>query len=180
MNKNTRIVVQTPVGLTSECEVGETLGQRTVEGAVASAVSLDNGVRDFFDDSEDEVYYHGIKLNPFLFQDDVARLSLDVSSAQTGNHRMSAVAGTKLLNFNLEKSCCIVFGSKQRRQEIVKEWEKEPLVLYNKIMEQKMHAKYFLTWIWSKLKNLSTVHHRRFVVSESQGRVKCIKVFGSV
>ena len=68
MNENTRIVVQTPVGLTSECEVGETLGQGTVEGAVASAVSLDNGVRDFFDDSEDKVYYHGIKLNPFLFQ----------------------------------------------------------------------------------------------------------------
>ena len=48
MNENTRIQIQTPVGPTEECEVGETLGQGTVEGAVASAVNLDNGTSDFF------------------------------------------------------------------------------------------------------------------------------------
>ena len=67
MNENTRIQVQTPVGPTEECNTGETLGQGTVEGAVASAVNLDNGTRDFFKDSEVEVHYHGVRLNPFLF-----------------------------------------------------------------------------------------------------------------
>ena len=60
----------------------------TVEGTVASAVNLDNGVPDFFENGENGVYYHGLKLGPLLFQDDVARLSTDLSSAQGGNERM--------------------------------------------------------------------------------------------
>ena len=45
MNRNVRIQVQTPVGPTSKMDTGETLGQGSVEGAVASAVNLANGVR---------------------------------------------------------------------------------------------------------------------------------------
>ena len=51
MNENTQIQAQT----NEECNTGETLGQGTVEGAVASAVNLDNGTRDFFKESEVEV-----------------------------------------------------------------------------------------------------------------------------
>ena len=68
MNKNTRICVQTPVGVSEEENTGEGLGQGTVEGAIASAVSLDNGVRDYFMNSEEEIHYHGILLAPLLFQ----------------------------------------------------------------------------------------------------------------
>ena len=100
MNKNIRISVQTPLGATEEKDTGEGLGQGTIEGAIASAVSLDNGVRDFFKDSKDEIQYLGIPLAPLLFQDDVARLSLTVASAQAGNDRMMNVAETKLLDFN--------------------------------------------------------------------------------
>ena len=112
MNKNTRIRVQTPVGLTHAVDTGEGLGQGTIEGAIASAINLDNGVSDFFADSDDEIHYLGAKLGPLLFQDDVARLSLDVASAQRGNDRMLNVAETKLLNFNISKSCYTIFGSK--------------------------------------------------------------------
>ena len=52
MNKNTRISIQTPVGLTEERDTGEGVGQGTLEGAIISAVNLDNGVQDFFHDSE--------------------------------------------------------------------------------------------------------------------------------
>ena len=61
MNKNTCIRVQTPVGMSDSRDTGEGLGQGTVEGAIASSINLDNGVRDFFSDSEDEVYYSGLK-----------------------------------------------------------------------------------------------------------------------
>ena len=47
MNSDTRIQIQTPVGPTKEKSTGETLGQGTVEGAIASAVNLDNGVGTF-------------------------------------------------------------------------------------------------------------------------------------
>ena len=48
-------------------------------------------------------------------------------SAQGGNDRMENVAQTKLLNFNISKSCYTIFGSKQRRLEIEKNIELCPL-----------------------------------------------------
>ena len=54
MNKNTRISVQTPVGITEECDTGEGVGQGTLEGALVSAVNLDSGVNGYFHDSEYE------------------------------------------------------------------------------------------------------------------------------
>ena len=142
INKNTRISVQTPVGATKERDTGEGLGQGTVEGAIASAVNLDNGVRDFFKDSEDEIHYLGIPLGPLLFQDDVARLSLTVESAQNGNERMMNVAETKLLNFNQQKSCFAIFGSERRRLEMLNELSTSPLKLDGNDMVHEASIKY--------------------------------------
>ena len=139
MNQKTRIQIQTPVGITDPVDTGEGLGQGTVEGALASAINLDNGVWDFFACSDDEMHYLGLKLGPLLFQDDVARLALNVTSAERGNDRMENVAETKLLNFNLEKS---IFGRKQRRLEIEKDLEVKPLLLGGKEMVKERCIKY--------------------------------------
>ena len=45
MNKSIRIRVKTPVGVTPPCDTGPGMGQGTSEGAIISAVNLDNGVR---------------------------------------------------------------------------------------------------------------------------------------
>lgn len=141
MNENVRIKVHTPVGPTEQADTGETLGQGSVEGAVASAVNIDNGVHDFFKNSENEVYYLGLKLGPLIFQDDVARLSLDLHSAQSGNVRMRSVAESKLLDFNVGKSCFVVFGSKTR-SEILNKLSKEPLQLCDQPMKRESNVKY--------------------------------------
>jgi hypothetical protein len=47
-------------------------------------------------------------LGPALFQDDVSRLCDDPVSAQMGNDRMEAMAETKLLDFNMDKSCLLL------------------------------------------------------------------------
>ena len=142
MNKNTRICVQTPVGLTNEKDTGEGVGQGTLEGALISAVNLDNGVDDFFRDSEYEATYEEVDLQPLLYQDDVARLSMDLESAQMGNDRMENMAETKLLNYNLEKSCFIVFGDRKARQKINEELVSRPLMLCGANMVQEEQAKY--------------------------------------
>ena len=142
MNKNTRISVQTPVGLTEERDTGEGVGQGTLEGAIVSAVNLDNGVQDFFHNSEYEVSYGDVRLQPILYQDDVARLSLDLESTQMGINKMEAMAETKLLNFNLEKSCFIVFGNKKSRKEIKENLIDRPLQLCGVDMVQEEQAKY--------------------------------------
>ena len=142
MNKNTRISVHTPVGVTEEEDTGEGLGQGTLEGAIVSAVNLDNGVNDFFCDSEYEANYGDIRLQPVLYQDDVARLSLDIESTQMGNKKMETMAETKLLNFNMEKSCFIVFGSKKSREKIKEEVAANPIKLCGSDMVQEEQAKY--------------------------------------
>ena len=77
-----------------------------------------------------------------LFQDDVARLSLDISSAQAGNERMRNVAETKLLNFNTEKSCFVIFGSDRRRRELMKDLSHSPLMLGDQPMKNEKNIKY--------------------------------------
>ena len=147
MNKNTRIRVKTPVGVTEFRNTGEGLGQGSTEGAIASAVNLDNGVQDFFSDSEDEVMYHGLKILPLIFQDDVAQLSLTVAAAQAGNLKMQCVAETKVLDFHPKKSCYIIVGPKKRRQEIINEIASQPLMLYDQNMMYEHSAKYLGDWL---------------------------------
>ena len=177
MNKNTRISVQTPVGMTDEIDTGEGLGQGTVEGAIASAVSLDNGVRDYFENSEDEIHYHGLPLAPLLFQDDVLRLSLGITSAQAGNTKMEDVAESKLLNFNLEKSCYSVIGRERRRLEIMKELSHKPLQLCGKAMVHATSVKYLGDIIsengLSDSVNL-TVNSRKRLATKAIYEIRCI------
>ena len=41
-----------------------------------------------------------------------ARLSQDLESAQAGNNKMEAISDSKLLNYNLDKSCFLFMGNK--------------------------------------------------------------------
>ena len=126
LNKDTRISVGTPVGDTESREIGEGLGQGTIEGALCSAVNLDNGVSDFFSSSEYEASYANISLRPLLFQDDVARLCFDPESAQIGNDRMEALAETKLLDYNVDKTCYIIVGKEKERKILEEKFNLNP------------------------------------------------------
>ena len=117
MNKSTRISVRTPVGISEQQETCEGCGQGTIEGAIWRVVNLDNGVVDFFKNSEHEVSYRDLLLNPALFQYDVSRMCLDPVSAKFGNDKMEAMAETKLLDFNMDKSVMIVIGKPNPRKK---------------------------------------------------------------
>ena len=55
---------------------------------------------------------------------------------------METMAETKLLNFNLEKSCFIVFGSKKSRKEMKEKLIDRPLQVCGVDMVQEEQAKY--------------------------------------
>ena len=93
-------------------------GQGTIEGAICSAVNLDNGVRDFFEGSEYELSYGDVVLAPALFQEDFSRMCDNHVSVQMGNDRMEAMVETKLLDFNMDKSCLIVIGKPSIKKEM--------------------------------------------------------------
>ena len=64
MNRNTRIMVKTPVGCSQSADTGPIITQGSVEAGVLSSVSIDNGTDVTFVNSDCEVMYHGLKLAP--------------------------------------------------------------------------------------------------------------------
>ena len=147
MNENTRISVQTPVGTSDECDTGETVGQGTLEGAVVSAVSLDKGVQEFFCDSEFEVAYVGLRLQPLLFQDDISRLADDPISVQAGNDKLEVMAETKLLDFNCSKSCYLHIGKMKHKRVFQEQLLRQPITLCGNEMSCVPEAKLLGDWI---------------------------------
>ena len=147
MNRNTRIKVRTAVGTTSSADTGEGVGQGTLDGAIISACSIDNTVNTFFSKSSHEVSYGEVNLQPLLFQDDIFRMCEDVFSAQAGNELIDCVMETKLLDFNLDKSCFIIIGGKKAQQDIRESLITNPLKLSGKEMKEVPNEKYLGDYI---------------------------------
>ena len=141
LNKNTRIRVKTPVGVSQAAETGPLVSQGSVEGAVISAVNLDRGIREYFHEEQDEdhkdvtkvgiekenvvveankdgevmedVMYSSIHLKPLLFQDDGFNASKSPEAAQITNEKMVKLMESKLLDLHQDKSCYIIAGEKK-------------------------------------------------------------------
>ena len=64
INQETLIQVKTAVGLTRVENRGEGISQGTVDGAVLSSAGIGGGVDEYFVDSENEIWYHKVRLQP--------------------------------------------------------------------------------------------------------------------
>ena len=142
MNKDTIIKVKTGVGISEEEETGENIGQGTGEGAIISAASIADGVDSVFRHSHHELSYGEEGLQPLLFQDDIARVSNDVEAAQHGNNMVTHVMETKLLDFNIDKSCFMVVGNAKYKNVIREKLQSAPLTLSGFPMKEVQQEKY--------------------------------------
>ena len=150
MNKDTRIKIRTAVGTTSEENTGEGVGQGTIDGAIISACSIDYTVNSFFNKSSHEISYVDLNLQPLLFQDDIFRMCSSAFSAQMGNEYIDAVMETKLLDFNLDKSCYLVIGDKKSQAILKSDLSVNPLKLSGKPMKEVAAEKYLGDYLSSK------------------------------
>ena len=89
-----------------------------------------------------ELSYGEEELNPLLFQDDIARVCDSVEAAQHGNELVSHVMETKLLDFNLDKSCYLVVGKSDYKKAISNQLESVPLTLSGSPMNEVTQEKY--------------------------------------
>ena len=142
MNKDTIIQVKTGVGMTKEAETGENIGQGTGEGAILSAASISDGVEKAFKYSANELSYGEEELRPLLFQDDIARVCDSVVAAQAGNELVTHVMESKLLDFNIEKSCYMVVGDKKSKKDMRLQLEDAPITLSGFTMKEVEKEKY--------------------------------------
>jgi hypothetical protein len=81
--------------MTDEADVGEVVGQGTVGGALRNQLNIDKRIERYFCGSSDEVSYGTVRLQPIVFQDDVARIAGDITAAQAGNQKLSFVMKEK-------------------------------------------------------------------------------------
>ena len=52
---------------------------------------------DYFEDSPDELYYGGVRIQPLCYQDDLLKVSRSVEGIQYGNKRIEYVMKSKQL-----------------------------------------------------------------------------------
>ena len=142
LNKNNLIQIKTPVGVTEGFKTGENVTQGSVGGGLISSLNLDISVQTFFENSEYEVSYGGTQMNPIIYQDDLARVASNVTSAQAGINMIEVCMETKMLDLHDEKSCFLVFGKGKALENLNEELYKNPLSLYGKPMVQKQKEKY--------------------------------------
>ena len=91
--------------------------------------------------SEYEISYLFLRLQPLIYQDDLSRMSTSAKNAQAGNDIIEHCMESKLLDLHPEKSCYIVFGKDEVTKNLKKEIEENPLSLYGKKMTTKESEK---------------------------------------
>ena len=113
LNKNSRIKVKTPVGVSASQETGPLVAQGKPEAGILSSVNLDKDVNVTFASSDCEVRYFELVLAPILYMDDIFRMTENVTAAQEGNIKMEYIVGSKGLDLNLDKSNFTLIGNKK-------------------------------------------------------------------
>ena len=106
-----------------------------------------------------------------------SRLCLDPVSAQMGNDRVEAMAETKLLDFNLDKSVIIIIGKANVRSKMEDDFTANPPLLYGEKMKQVAQEKY----LGDQISNgglgasiLATISKRRGKVLQTIFEIKAV------
>ena len=142
MNEVNKIQVETPLGLTDIANTNEGLGQGGLDSAFLSSTNLDNGTREEFKDSTNEVSIGKVMVGPILFFDDCMRIASSVNDAQAGIIKLEQLAESKLLNYNMKKTKFVVIGEKKAKEKLEEDVDSSPLMLYNTPLKKSSAEKY--------------------------------------
>ena len=78
---NVKLAVKSTGGFSDTAiYVGDCIGQGTAGGALVSQAYLDHGLKQYFEDSQEEMYYGRGRIQPLAYQDDVLKGSKDVAA----------------------------------------------------------------------------------------------------
>ena len=85
-------------------------------------------MQSYFAGSQDKISYGRIRGQPQSYQDDILRVAPDVFSARAGNAKLTAMMRERQLSCHPTKTCYLVFGSRQYKEQVKKELDQEPLM----------------------------------------------------
>ena len=118
LNKQNEIQIKTSVGMSDSFLTGPTVSQGSIGGGLISTINLDFSVNTFFYKSTNEIFFHDVRMQPLIYQDDLGRFASSRMDAQAGNTKMETCMETKLLDLHPDKSCFIIVGSKEATTEL--------------------------------------------------------------
>ena len=127
INKQAFIKIKTPLGLTPDAEIGETLKQGSVLASTLAALHTD-GVNKMFSNNEAGISYGDVKINQLLFQDDILKVEDDPQKLNSSNEIYTWFAKVNRMRYHDEKSMFI--STKKQEAEInlagykIKEFQK--------------------------------------------------------
>ena len=97
---------------------------------MASGADIARGLEAQFSNSQEEVSYGWVRMQPLAYQDDISRLA-DLESTRAGSAKISAMMDQKGLTCHPTKTVCIAIGTEKYRKGVLKEVEKEPIMFGN-------------------------------------------------
>ena len=118
------------------------MSQCSVGGGLISAANLDDSINDYFKYSENEISYSDLRMQPMIYQDDLARIAISRESAQAGNDLIETCLETKLLDLHADKSCYILTGNQEKVKLLRKEIDQNAITLYGEQLKEKNCEKY--------------------------------------
>ena len=90
--------------MTDSFLTGPTVSQGSIGGGLISTINLDFSVNRFFYKSTNEIFFHDVRLQPLIYQDDLGRFASCRMDAQAGNRKIEACMETKVLDLHPDKS----------------------------------------------------------------------------
>jgi hypothetical protein len=97
---------------------------------------------DYFEDSQCEMRYGGVRLQPLSYQDEIMRSSMDVLTTQVGNIKMAAMFEEKGLEAHPDKICFIVVGSRKYKEKVKRDLQDRPLMFGDFLVKKHESDKY--------------------------------------
>ena len=85
MNKNIKVKVKTPVGVTPLKSTGLGMAQGSVDAAVMSSNAVEKGVDEALNDVEGIISYEDIPIPSQIWMDDILKMSETAEDAQLAN-----------------------------------------------------------------------------------------------
>ena len=142
LNEGTEVAVKTAGGVSDTAVVGDCIGQGTAGGALVSQVNLDQGLMQYFKNSQDEIQYGGVRIQPLAYQDDVLKGSKNILDAQVGNIRLAEMLKEKGLEAHPDKTSFIICGSQEFKRKAKEDLKESPLMFGQFQVKEKDSDKY--------------------------------------
>ena len=142
LNEKTEIQVKTAVGMTRTAKVGALVGQGSTGAAVMSQAMVDNGLRQYFEGSSDEMYYGKVRVEAAEYQDDILKPSKDIRTAQVGMTKLAEMLKERGLKAHEVKTGFIIVGSKAFKEEVERGIKQRPLLFGEFAVKRKVSDKY--------------------------------------